>query len=143
MVFTKPFLYLSVLNFTGRTSHPNRLFRVSKSRNGDPRQREAKRDRGKTIRIAALLSRFGRDVTRLREIIRLSVTPGRVLAKTASDPVALKCWSDTTKAGRSTPLPWYFEAIIVAFRDIAAAKRHRINMARELHLHIGSNTMRD
>jgi hypothetical protein len=42
MVFTKPFLYLSVLNFTGWTSHPNRLFRVSKSRNGDPQQREAK-----------------------------------------------------------------------------------------------------
>src|SRR5215471_5979032 len=110
MVFTKPFLYLSVLNFTGWTSHPNRLFRVSKSRHGAPRQREAKRDRGKTIRIAAILSRFGRNVTRLREIIRLSVTPlrcrdwraihrhcGRFLARKEDARANFAEWSGQTK----------------------------------------------
>jgi predicted RNase H-like HicB family nuclease len=50
MVSTKPFLYLGVLNFTLETPSNNSLFRVSKSRNGDPRQREAKIDRGKTVR---------------------------------------------------------------------------------------------
>jgi hypothetical protein len=37
MAHIRLFLYLSVLNFTCRTSRQNRLFRVSKSRNGGPR----------------------------------------------------------------------------------------------------------
>ena len=54
MVFTKPFLYLSVLNFTCRTPRQNRLFRVSKSRNGASRGTFNLRD--KTVRNAGIIS---------------------------------------------------------------------------------------
>jgi hypothetical protein len=55
MAHIRLFLYFSVLNFTRQTSCRNRLFRVSKSRNGASRGTFNLRDRA--VRMGAILSR--------------------------------------------------------------------------------------
>jgi hypothetical protein len=120
MVSTRPFLYLSVLNFTCRTSRQNRLFRVSKSRNGDSRGTFNLRDRA--VRIAAILSLFGRERFRsarknmaLGHSTYASVTGGSFTVplgqahsedSSHSAPDSLNLWRNALLRGRRSLWRW-------------------------------------